>query len=289
MKLTTRFFSALAVFGLATLTLTFTSCSKEEARRGQTIANAADNNNARSMFEKLINEIPEIGIYDERTDRVLLFNTGSREFSFSSPNPGWNFSNTDGPVFVPASQGGGVLIIPSFSFGANTGGTVVAGNTALDINYTFCFSASDEALGLDLFDFGGDFTGVSVVLGIAGNFEALANDDVDDDADFDSFFQGMAMYIVYSNEASGNYSILNWLDNIDEDPDNLGNKGFSWVIDFQEFNMYLSASGDLSVSGGEMNFTGEYLGFLELFEDLDGDENDISFALVPGFGAMGCN
>lgn len=289
MKLTTRFFSALAVIGLATLTLTFTSCSKEEGRRGKTFANETENATARSMFEKLINEIPEIGIYDERTDRVLLFNTGSREFSFSSPNPGWNFSSTDGPVFVPASQGGGVLIIPSFSFGANTGGTVVAGNTALDINYTFCFSASDEALGLDLFDFGGDFTGVSVVLGIAGNFEALANDDVDDDADFDSFFQGMAMYIVYSNEASGNYSILNWLDNIDEDPDNLGNKGFSWVIDFQEFNMYLSASGDLSVSGGEMNFTGEYLGFLELFEDLDGDENDISFALVPGFGAMGCN
>ncbi len=289
MKLTTRFFSALAVFGLATLTLTFTSCSKEEGRRGKAVANSSENTSARSMFERLMDEVPQIGIYDERTDRVLLFNSGSREFSFSSPNPGWNFSSTDGPVFVPASQGGGVLIIPSFSFGANTGGTVVAGNTTLDINYTFCFSASDEALGLDLFDFGGDFTGVSVVLGIAGNFEALANDEVDDDGDFDSFFQGMAMYVVYANEASGNYSILNWIDNIDEDPDNLGNKGFSWVIDFQEFNMYLSASGDLSVSGGEMNFTGEYLGFLELFEDLDGDENDISFALVPGFGTMGCN
>lgn len=289
MKLTTRFFSALTVIGLATLALTFTSCSKEEGRRATKQANAAENNNARSMFEKLMNEIPEIGIYDERTDRVLLFDTRSREFSFSSPNPGWNFSNDDGPVFIPASQGGGVLIIPSFSFGANTGGTVVAGNTALDINYTFCFAASDEALGLDLFDFGGDFDGVSVVLGIAGNFEALANDEVSDDDDFDSFFQGMAMYIVYSNEASGNYSILNWIDNIDEDPDNLGNKGFSWVIDFQQFNMYLSANGDLSVSGGEMNFTGEYLGFMELFEELDGDDDDISFALVPGFGAMGCN
>lgn len=288
MKKLTRFLSFIAIAGFGIAALSITSCTKDSGYAGAGPAQA-ENDNARQKFQSLMHNMPDIGIYDERTDRILTFNPGSRNFSFSSPNPGWNYSNSSGPVFVPASEGGGVLIIPAFSFGANTGGTVVAGSTALDINYTFCFSASDEALGLDLFDFGGDFTGVSIVLGIAGDFEALADGDVEGEGgDFGDWFQGMAMYVVYANEASGSYSILNWLEDIDEDPDDLADKGFSWVVDFQNFNLYFSANGDLSVSGGEMNFSGEYLGLAELFEELD-DDGDLEFNLVPGFGTMGCN
>lgn len=240
------------------------------------------------MAQEMANNLPEIGIYNEETETIYRFNLQTRDFSFADANDGWNFSNSDGPVFVESPEGGGVLIIPSFSFGANSGGTVVAGSSAIDIDYTFCFSASDEALGLDLFDYGGNLDGISLVLGIGGDFEALMDDEFDEDADFSDFFHGYAMYFVYDNEASGTYEILNWLDDIEGDLDDLDQKGFSYVLDFQNFNLYFSADGTLNVSGGEMSFTGEYLGLLEIFESLEEDE-DVDFDLVSGFGTMGCN
>lgn len=240
------------------------------------------------MAQQMMDNMPEIGIYNEERGMIYRFNLQTRDFSFADANDGWNFSDSDGPVYVESPEGGGILIIPSWSFGANSGGTVVAGSSAIDIDYTFCFGASDEALGLDLFDYGGNFDGISMVLGIGGDFDALLNDDFDEDADFSDFFHGYAMYFVYDNEASGTYEILNWLEDLEEDLDDLDEKGFSYVLDFQNFNLYFSAEGTLNVSGGDMSFTGEYLGLLEIFDSLEDDE-DIDFELVSGFGTMGCN
>lgn len=290
MKTTQRFLTTLSIAGFALVAVVFSSCGKEDLTNRSYYAPASEQT-PKQRFEALMEQMPEIALWDERTEQIVRINMSTREFSFSDPNPGWNFSSSEGPQFIEADQGGGILIIPAFSFGSNTGGTVVAGSSALDINYTFCFSASDEALGLDLFDFGGDFDGVSIVLGIAGDFEALAEGiDEEEDGDLDSFFQGIAMYVVYDNEASGNYEILNWIEDIDGDADDFVDQGFSYVVDFQNFNLYFSASGELNVSGGEMSFSGEYLGFVELFESLDEeDEEEFEFALVPGFGTMGCN
>jgi hypothetical protein len=289
MKTTQRFLTTLSIAGFALVAVMFSSCGKEDLANQSYYAPAAEQT-PKQRFEALMAELPEIALWDERTEQIVRINMNTRDFSFSDPNPGWNFSSSNGPQFVEAEEGGGILIIPAFSFGGNTGGTVVAGSTALDINYTFCFAASDEALGLDLFDFGGNFDGVSIVLGIAGDFEALADGTAEEGDEFDSFFQGLAMYIVYDNEASGSYEILNWIEEIDGDPDDFVDQGFSYVVDFQNFNLYFSANGDLNVSGGEMSFNGEYLGFQELFESLDEeDDEEIDFALVPGFGTMGCN
>lgn len=287
MKTTQRFLTTFSIAGFALVAVLFSSCGKEELTNRKYYAPASEQT-PKQRFEALMAEMPEFALWDERTEQIVRINMNTREFSFSDPNPDWNFSNSSGPQFVSHPEGGGILIIPAFSFGGNSGGTVVAGSSSLDINYTFCFSASDEALGLDLFDFGGDFTGVSIVLGIAGDFEALVDGSAEEGDEFNSFFQGLAMYVVYDNEASGNYEILNWLEDIDGDPDDFVNQGFSYVVDFQNFNLYFSANGDLNVSGGEMSFSGEYLGFLELFESLDG-EDEFDYALVPGFGTMGCN
>lgn len=268
-------------------------CSKQESTSASGVSNAVISNKSdltveqQRKVEQLVSNMPDIGVLSEDGETLYRFNPNTREFSFGAPNDGWNFSTAEGPVFVPADQGGGILIIPAFSFGGNTGGTVVAGSSALDINYTFCFSASDEALGLDLFDYGGNFDGISMVLGIAGNFEALADGDVDEDAEFTDFFQGFAMYFVYDNEASGTYDILDWFDDLENDLDDLENHGFSYVIDFVNFNLYFSAEGTLTVSGGEMSFTGEYFGILELLDSLDDEE--VEFDFVPGFGTMGCS
>jgi hypothetical protein len=266
------------------------SCTKEEVGGGGYMATSAtktlDSDDIR-MARQMMERMPEIGVWNEERGVLYKFNLQTREFSFADPNPGWNFSNNDGPTYIEGDNGG-ILIIPSWSFGGNTGGTVVAGSSAINIDFTFCFSASDEALGLDLFDYGGNFDGISMVLGIGGDFEALAEGNVDEDADFTDFFHGYALYFVYDNEASGSYDILNWLEDLEEDEDFLDGNGFSYVIDFQNFNLYFSADGTLNVSGGEMTFNGEYLGILELLESLD-DEDEVDVELVPGFGTMGCN
>ncbi|MGF1565323.1 MAG: hypothetical protein ACFCUH_08140 [Flavobacteriales bacterium] len=285
---TTRFLSILTAGSLALGAITLNSCSKQAGYAGPG-PEVNRKEKAKEFMESLIERMPDIGVYNEKLDQVVVLNPGSREFSFATPNEGWNFSSSTGTQFVPYEEGGGILILSAAAFGGNSsGGTVVAGSTALDITYTFCVSASSEAIGLDLFDYGGDFTGVSLVLGIAGDFEALVDGAVDEDSDFNDFFQGLAMYVVYDNEAQGSYDILNWIEDLDTDVDDLAGQGFSYVIDFVDFNLYFSANGELNVSGGEISFTGEYLGFFELLDSIE-DEEELEFDLVPGFGAMGCN
>jgi hypothetical protein len=226
-------------------------------------------------------------------DKVIVFSAKSqyKSFSFSSPNPGWNFSSTEQVYFSPAPQGGGILYLGPGSFGANTGGTVVAGNTSLDINYTFCFSASDEALGFDFGIGGPDFDGLSVVLGIAGDFEALTTGEFEEDEDPFDYFQGFAVYIVYDNEASGSYPILNWFEDLEEESDDLEGNSFAYVLAFADpAGLYFSKSGNLNVSGGSIGFEGVYWGITgNLFDDWFDDDNNIEFVEVDGYGQMGCN
>ncbi len=275
-----------------------TSCDKDyenapsEARNGG--VSAISNKEDQQAISSMRNRLPDLGIYNSTMDKVVVFTAKSqyKSFSFSDPNPSWNFSNSDQVYFAPAPQGGGILFIGPGSLGNNTGGSVVAGNTTLDINYTFCFSASDEALGLDFGVGGPNFDGLSVVMGIAGDFEALTTGEFDEDEDLSDIFQGFAVYIVYDNEASGNYPILNWFEDLDtEDEDDLEGNGFAYVLAFQDpGGLYFSKSGNLNVSGGSIGFDGVYWGITgNLFEDWFDDDNDIEFVEVDGFGVMGCS
>ena len=239
------------------------------------------------MIKDMSGRIPTVRIYDEARNRFIDIDFMNRDFSFSTPNDGWNFSSSDDVIWEASEGGGGILFIGAGGFGGNTGGTVVAGNTALDINYTFCFSASDEALGFDLWDTGANLDGISGVVGIAGDFEALLNDEVDEDAEFTDYFQGFAAYFVYDNEASGNYEILNWLEDLNGDGDDLSDNGFGFVFGFEDFSVYFSYDGTLNVSGGSIGFSGHYVGIEDLIFDLGGEE-DPEVEIVPGFGTMGC-
>ena len=236
--------------------------------------------------EDLMENLPEFVFWNPETNEAYKFDINNRNFSFATPNDGWNYSGTEEIIYV---EDEGLVVITVPSFGANTGGTIIAGSSALDVDYTFCFSASDEALGLDLFDFGGELSGVSVVLGIAGDFEALMEGEVDEDADFFDIFHGFAMYVVYADTAQGTYEILNWLDEIDEEPDNLADKGFSYVIDFAGEGLYFSSDGTLTVSGGSVTFNGEYLAITDFLLDFGDDDDDLSFGYVSGYGTLGCN
>lgn len=290
MKRSNSLLNFLGASAVCCLILLASGCKKEQVtdvsyhHLNKTVS-IEDQRAAERMREKM----PEIGVWDNDRGLLYKFNLQTREFDFSTPNDGWNFSNSNDVEFVEYPQGGGIVVIPLASFGANTGGTVIAGSSALDVNYTFCFSASDEALGLDLFDYGGDFDGVSLVLGIAGDFDALAEGDVDDDSDFTDFFQGFAMYIVYDDEAQGSYEVLNWLNDLEEDPDYLADHCFSYVLDFTGGGgLYFSSEGTVNVSGGSMTYSGEYLAFENFIFDLD-EEEDPTFGYVSGYGTLGCN
>lgn len=239
--------------------------------------------------------IPAISWYNGTMNKIITFDpkNEAKNFSFSDPNPGWNFSNYNETYWAPSSGGGGILFVGAGAFGGNAGGgTVVAGNTSLNVNYTFCFAASEEALGLDIGGFGGpDFDGISGVIGFAGDFEALQNGNFDEEEDIFDFFEGIAYYVVYDNEANGSYDILNWFQDLDEPADDLGGEGFAWVYGFEPdaWSLYFSESGSLNVSGGTISFNGTYFGLILDFNDLDSDFETLEFVEVDGFGTMGCN
>jgi hypothetical protein len=284
---------------LAVMVLLFaTSCTKDEdsvigAPDQPSSVRSVKNPDTQDAIQNFSRELPKIGIYNETMDKWIVVDPyDAKNFSFSDPNSSWNFSNSDEVYFAPAPQGGGILFVGPGAFSNNTGGTVVAGNSSLNIEYTFCFSASDEALNLDL-GLGSDFDGVSMVLGIAGDFEALTTGEFDEDEDIFDIFQGIAAYIVYDNEASGSYPVLNWFDDLEEDePDDLEGNSFAYVFAFQDpGGIYFSKSGNLNVSGGQISFEGVYFGIAgDIFGDwFDDDDVDFEFVEVDGFGTMGCN
>jgi hypothetical protein len=302
MKIRNINLNSTAALVAAVVLLFGTSCTKDDYSgdpAGQPEVKRIKNSQTRNEVRAAAERIPAISWYNSTMDKIITFDpkNESKSFSFSDPNPGWNFSNADDVTWVPAQNGGGILFVGAGAFGGNAGGSgvVVAGNTSLNIASTFCFAASEEAIGLDIGGFGGpDFDGISGVIGFAGDLEALANGDFDSEADIYDYFEGIAYYVVYDNEASGNYDILNWFESLDEPADDLGGNGFAWVYGFseEEWSIYFSSGGSLNVSGGSMSFEGEYFGLIfDLDEILNGEDpfDGFSFVEVSGFGQMGCN
>lgn len=306
MKLISHKLKLAAVGIVAASFLFITGCSKDDYNAGpaedQGAVSRIVDPSTQNKIEKAANKIPAISWYNSTMDKVITFDpkNETKSFSFSDPNPGFNFSNSNQVNWVPANGGGGILFVGPGAFGGNSAsggaGTVIAGSTVLNISSTFCFSASEEALGLDIGGFGGpDFDGISGVIGFAGDLEALSTGDFESEDEIFDFFDGIAYYVVYDNEASGSYDILNWFDGFSEDPDDLGGDGFAWVYGFSpdSWSLWFSQSGTLNVSGGSMNFNGEYFGielnFDDLFEDDGDDLFDLQFSEGTGYGQMGCN
>lgn len=277
------------LFALAVIAVLVTSCAKDAPQMGR-YDTPIDMDKYKKKALELVEELPEFAFHDKVNDRAIYVNMNTKSFSFAEPNSGWNFSNDDDLLFVENDGGGGVLFVGSSSLGGNTGGTLIMGDQVLDITYTFCVSVASEALGLDVFTDGeNDLDGFSILMGIAGDFDALENGDIDEDSDFLDFFQGIAYYYVYDNEAQGDYEVVDWFENFDTDYDGFGDKGFAMALAFENFDVYFSVDGNINVSGGEMTFTGSYFGLLNLVESFfDDDYDSIDAEIVDGYGTMGC-
>jgi len=275
---------------LAVFAALFAACTKDAPQAGL-YGEPIDMDKYKKKAMEMVEELPEFSFYDRVNDREIRVNFNTKSFSFAEPNSGWNFSDDDDLTYVPYQGGGGVLYVGSSSLGGNSGGTLIMGSQVLDITYTFCVSVANEALGLDVFfDSESDFDGFSIVMGIAGDFEALENGDIDENSNFFDYFQGIAWYYIYDNEAQGNYEVVDWFDNFDADYEGFGDKGFACAMAFENFDVYFSVDGTINVSGGDMSFNGSYFSLLNLFESFfDDDYDGIDADIVDGYGTMGCN
>lgn len=288
---------AMAAGALAFGAVVFTGCQKEEVTgTGNNPLTGAKKVTLTEAQVRQVREIsaqiPIVRLYDEVHGRYMDINITerwNRDWTFANPYDGAEYSSSgtwvsaDGEEMI-------VFSINGTSSGAGGGGTVVAGNSTLNIDYAFCFSADMQAVGLDLFDFGGSFDGVSAVIGIAGDFEALANDELGEDADFEDFFQGYAAYIVYDSQANGTYDVLDWFDDLESDADDLADNAFSFVLDWNNLGLYFSSEGTITASGASLSFEGQYLSLFDFVLSIDEEgEEEVEAEYVDGFGQMGCN
>lgn len=275
--------------GLAfTIFLSFSSCGTDN--ESVSPANRQDINQQR-MLKKLpgiIKELPKFKIVQESAKSA---GKGEKNdgFDFSNDNDGFDFANPSGNTY---SDDEGYIIVTSPGFGSNAGGVVSAGNNTYDISQTFCLSASeenddDDEKGEDIIDFlEAGIEGVSFVLGVSGDLDGnIAQDDEDE-----SFgLNAVVLYVVFDDRAQGNYDVINFFDAFDgsEEPD-FGGQAYAYIFDYENGIIYISSEGSLSVNGGNITFSGEYLeinvggdGFFEINEDED-------FKFVNGAGTLGC-
>jgi len=247
---------------------------------------------------EMVQRVPTLRFYDEAENRFIDFKVGSRDFVFSDPDEGFSFDDPDQNGVILWADGDVDYIVFSTGIGTSGnggGGTVVAGNTALNMDLTVCLSVEEVASGDgygDLFDTGFGFNEYGAVFGIAGDFEALAGADWEAD-DFDpfEFFHGYAAYYVITDgELEGNHEVFDWLDTSDDGSGDYDDMASSFVMDFSNFALYFATSGSVNVSGGSMTFNGEYIAIEDLFLDFLGEgEEDPEVSVVSGYGTMGCN
>lgn len=283
-KYTNKSLLTLSMGALTIGALTFSSCSKQEAGVGNPAQSVGTNQLSQQSAQDFLNNMPEIRVKVGKHGFVLP--RPSRDgFSFADSKPGYNFGSSSTIEIVTDGNGGYKWVLSSDGGSANAGGTVVAGNSSLDIGLAFCFTEDKDASG---FLFGpakdsAQTTGVSTVVGIAGDFESLANGEVAEDADITDYFTGMAIYMVYDGHASGSYEVLDWT-NLDDDTKD---KAVSMVFDLKNGKGYISSSGSLNVNSNSIGFSGNYYEFPFSFEK--DAENEKGFGgEVTGFGTMGC-
>jgi len=271
--------------------------SKSALGSGEFVKSVTLNQDQARVAKDAYGKMPKMRFWDEANHRFIEMSNGSRDLVFSDPDEGFSFDDPDNNGVILFSDGSGDYLVFSSGFGvagSGGGGVVVAGNSALNIDIAVCISAQAIADGDgfgSIFDTGFAFDEYAAVFGIAGDFEALSEADTGAD-DFDpfEFFHGFATYYVLSDEIDGSHEVFDWLSASSED--DFEDLASSFVLDFSNFSLYFSTGGTLTVSGGQMNFNGEYLAITDLFESFLNDEfneDDIQANIVTGFGMMGCN
>lgn len=294
---------SLSTIALASGLLLFSSCTKDSdstpgsANAEQIYSQQITNKDTKRKMQELKEDIPTVAIYNSTMDKYILFNinkmTGEKSFTFASPGFAASFSSPgssytfatapDGTGYIMVNQGGG--------FGAGGGGTVTAGSTVLVLNYVMCFSADEDALGGDLFDFGGtNVDGFSGAVGISGDFEALTEGNFDENSNPLDYFYGMVFYYIFDDNPSGEYDVIDFFT---ESEPNVNDYALALLISFQnDGGIYFSSDGTLTFSGSSIDFNGQYFGLTDFFIGFGENEEagaSADFEVVDGWGQINCS
>lgn len=299
MKLNTRTLRTAAALTAASAVLLISGCSKDNdgpaagipSDQAQEMSRPVTDKITQKRIDEVVETLPAVAVYNEAMDEYILLDLrqDKPKFDFASPDAGWSFSGPSGSMeFVQAPDGTWYQVVSPTGSSSMGGGTVTAGSIALDVNYVMCFNSGD-----DFFDLGfdvGTFSGFSGAVGIAGDFEALMEEEIDEDADPFAYFQGMVAYYAFSGQASGSYPVVDFFDVESEDV-NPENKSIAFLFAFVDGGgIFFSKDGNVTFSGNSVAFDGTYFGITDFTLTFDDDVTDIEaqYVEVPGFGALTC-
>jgi len=291
------------ILGLLATVVLFTGCTKESVELNGSSATPATkvelSSEQMNRAKKMTGRLPKLRYWDESNQRFIEFNPNSRDLIFSDPDSGFEFDDPDGNNAMVFSDGSGSYLVFSSGFGVSGqggGGTVVAGSTILNMDLTICLSLEEVAEGdgmLDLFDTDTMFSQYASVIGIAGDFEALESADENSDFSPFEFLEGYAAFNVIADDVTGSHEVFNWMDAENADTEDFDDMAYAVVFDFQNFSLYFSNSGTVTTSGGTMEFSGTFIAFEDLLENLFSENSSEDFEgdaeVVEGYGSMGCN
>ena len=284
-------------------TLIYTSCTKEDNFAGQQNRKILTASQKQKVLDA-INSMPEVKLKVGKNGFTLpktLKNGGfnfsdssegsgfstSDEFNFAETSDGTSFSVSSNIQFVETSEGNYILV-SSDGASANAGGMVVAGQSNLDIGFAFCATSPSEG---SFFTTPGDqpdsSNGFSMVIGISGDFDAIANGEANqDDPDaFMKYIYGIAIYVVFEDGAQGSYEVIDFTADALND---IKGKAMSMVFDFRKGLAYISSNGNLTVGSNTISFNGNYFQITYDIMNPDDSSNNDTPSEVSGFGTMGC-
>lgn len=285
----------------ASVLLVGTSCTKDDTFDSERAPGTQDgiklitDKDDQNRILELKGMLPTVVVYNENSDKYISLDLNNpKSFTFSNPSGGASFSAPGGSVQFVNNEGTySIITTPSSQGGGGGGGLIAAGNIALEVNYVLCFNSGSAEEGIDFFDLGPAGDGFGGAIGIAGNFEELANSDFDDEGELEvsDFFQGIVAFYAFDGQPSGAYPVINFLDAEGEgfEGSGLNNRGIAYILSFQQNNMgvFFSKSGTVNFSGSSVEFTGTYVGVTN-FNWFEFDEEEPAFVEVPGSGILEC-
>jgi hypothetical protein len=280
-----------------------TSCTKDTGSP----AESGDNPSVLSIEKPITNKriqdrilelkgmLPTVVVYNSTMDKYISLDLNNpKSFNFTSPSGGASFSSPSGSVqFVPAGNNNFTIVTtPASAGGGGGGGLITAGDVSLSVSYVLCFNSGDALDDLNFFDLGPSDTGFGGAIGIAGDFEQLAQGEIDEEnTDVTDFFQGFVAFFAFDGQPSGSYPVIDFFAFEEDFDGDFSDKGLSYFFSFQENNtgIFFSKSGTVNFGSSSVEFTGTYYGVTGFsFFDFEESEDEPDYVEVSGNGLLEC-
>jgi len=255
----------------------------------------------RNEINRAIQNMPGFAVYNNPTDQYIIFDfkQDEQKFNFSSGGSSFVFSSSSsiifstpggGLEFVEGPDGGFYQVIGGSAGAGGGGGLITAGDIALNVNYVICF-ASGEGEDADFFGYGEGFPEFAGSVGIAGDFETLMNEPMDENANPSDFFQGFVAFYIFEGNPDGEYEVNDFLAAQSGDADLEGN-ALAYFISFQdgEAGIFFGVDGNVVFDGNQVGFEGTYWGLTDIDISFDGNDepDDPDYVEAEGSGFLTC-